>query len=297
MIKRYLTRCLTCGHNNTLRVTLGAEPRQEHTFGCAGCGENVRIALELDFKNRESYELAPGRPFTYPTPTFFPLLNCELDRKEGTITNLDPNFLVPEEILHTDRVFPWMYAVKQPGITPSIPAPSKLARDQREGPIVLDILHEVGIPRFMSMAMQTFCQLWRFHRRGDALLVGQSLRRFEEITHCPVDEVWDVGATLALMYLGKRADADLDTLTRELSDIRNANPLECDRFRSFVREEGILMITAVPLISTIKLGFTHHQTPYPATSFSLRLRTSDPYAFSTAKRLSSCPRPFFGAPV
>lgn len=240
MIKRYRTRCLTCGHKNTLRITLGTEPRQEHTFGCAGCGEDVTVALALDFINRETYEFIPGKKLTFPTPTFTAIGNCELCDQEGTITNLDPNFLVPEEMAHKDQVFTWMYAVRKGNIAPKSATAARQKAPTAGKPVIVDILDEIGIPRLMSTAIQAFCRVWRFHRRNQGELASQQLTEIEKVAGVPVKDVWTAAMVLAMGFLGKRLTSESQTLIREIRAIRKLNESEYQRFRTFVLDQQLL---------------------------------------------------------
>ncbi len=51
MIIREYIKCETCDHNHTLRIGMGQEQHQEHSFPCNNCGENITIALGVDFED------------------------------------------------------------------------------------------------------------------------------------------------------------------------------------------------------------------------------------------------------
>jgi hypothetical protein len=109
-----------------LRITLGTDVYQDHSFDCYGCGENIRIHLILDFENRVQFDQVPF--FSAPTTDFKCAENCELC-DEDLILNLDPNFLVPEELLHKENIFPWMYEAKRIGVINQAELPPPFSND------------------------------------------------------------------------------------------------------------------------------------------------------------------------
>lgn len=236
MIKRLRTRCQICGHNNTLRITLGTESRQEHTFACGGCSEDNKLAVELDFQNRETFELVSDCRMSYPSASFLPLENCELCDEEGTITNLDPNFLVPAELLHEDRVFPWMYTARS--MLPQEPIGRNVDTGSK-GPKMFDVLDELGIPRDMSAGIDAFCRAWRMLQRNQAGLAEQQLSRLAKLSGARINDIWHAAAVLSFAFLGKQIMQASGVLA-EVRAIRAANPIGFERFRDFVSAEGWL---------------------------------------------------------
>lgn len=98
MIVRTSFRCTTCGQNHTVRIGLGHETYQTHSFNCIGCGEELIVGMRVI------------RPEGSPIPRFVgePVENVELSEEEAgaPIVNVDANFLVPLEQRHTDVMFP-----------------------------------------------------------------------------------------------------------------------------------------------------------------------------------------------
>jgi len=94
MVFRYYISCLTCGTPHTLRISVGHNSYQDHSFSCANCDEGIRIRLEVNFE-------AITTELKY-------LENCQLGDKEGVIVNLNPEFPVPQDQLHQDGIFPWL---------------------------------------------------------------------------------------------------------------------------------------------------------------------------------------------
>ncbi|HVB66201.1 MAG TPA: hypothetical protein VND01_00730 [Candidatus Acidoferrales bacterium] len=221
MIKRYTIRCLTCDQNHTLRITLGTEATQHHTFTCPKCGEYIRVALDLDFINRESYEVGLEEPLSYPTAHFKAVDNCTLSDQEGLITNLDPTFLVPDKLLHEDKVFPWMYSahpiVSEKGIL------DKHDIDELKRPIVLDVIDSLGIPRFLATVMEAFCKGWRLYRRGQSELLSQQLDLINNYTAIQISDVFDAAILVSSGFIGKQSEPVVRQIIEEVRDIRNLN--------------------------------------------------------------------------
>jgi hypothetical protein len=89
MIVRTYFDCATCGHKHTLRISVGANSFQKHSFACCGCGETIEVGMTL------------GPP---PETKTEPITNCVRGESEGSIVNLHPDFLVGEENRGRDRI-------------------------------------------------------------------------------------------------------------------------------------------------------------------------------------------------
>lgn len=94
MVIRYYCKCSTCGQLHTLRISVGHEPRQEHTLRCKGCREEMVVAMQL-FPETASVKVEC-------------VSNCKPSQEEGLIVNLHPEFTIPADQLHQDHAFPWM---------------------------------------------------------------------------------------------------------------------------------------------------------------------------------------------
>ena len=94
MIVRSSFKCATCSQVHTVRIGMGQETRQTHRFPCVSCGEDMVVALNVDYQavahwaeaveNAELANELPGAP----------------------IMNVDANFIVPENERHVDQAFP-----------------------------------------------------------------------------------------------------------------------------------------------------------------------------------------------
>lgn len=97
MIVRTSFRCTTCGQNHTVRIGVGHETYQSHTFHCSGCGEELTVGLRV------------SKPEGSPIPQFNgePVENVEQSEEEAdaVIVKVDANFLIPLEERHQGCVF------------------------------------------------------------------------------------------------------------------------------------------------------------------------------------------------
>ncbi len=225
MINRFSTQCLTCGHRNTLRITLGYDIRQEHTFACAECGEPNKVALSIDFKNRRQILSLPDIPqLTVPTVQFFCLENCKVSKEQGTITNLDATFLVPEHLVHEDRVFPWMEETK------NFPRLREFEEfDQKH----IDIGQVLGSQRNLRELLGTFCKAVNLDCRQKSLLAQQQLEALQALlgtSHVP--SIAQASVLVAIGFLGQGRRDDVPSLVDEARACKRSNANEYQRFRN-----------------------------------------------------------------
>jgi hypothetical protein len=94
MIERHYLKCKTCEQPITLRIGVGRNNEQNHTFQCPRCSEDIKLKLKIDYE-KISTELIM-------------LENCERGNEEGVIVNLHPDFAISKDKLHEDFVFPFM---------------------------------------------------------------------------------------------------------------------------------------------------------------------------------------------
>jgi hypothetical protein len=94
MIIRSSFRCATCDQVHTLRIGMGQEPRQTHRFPCMKCGEDMVVALNVDFQKIAHWTEA--------------IENAEPATEEpgAPIINVEANFTLPQEERHKDLAFP-----------------------------------------------------------------------------------------------------------------------------------------------------------------------------------------------
>jgi len=232
MINRFRTRCTTCGHNNTLRITLGTEQRQEHAFACAGCGVTTKVVLDIDFRNRlpitgtpESLPDALKPMFAQPSTVFHTLENCVLCDDEGTITNLDPNFLVPEDLLHKDGVFPWMIESRRIGIVDESDAHPKGR--------INDIIAGIGGVRELRPAIAVIVKAWTLQRTGQLELRDTVIAEF--CTWAGISEKLTVNRLAVLcasLFLGRTRATEIENMVSEVRHCRTTNFAEYQKLRA-----------------------------------------------------------------
>lgn len=93
MIVRNYIACATCGQNHIVRIGMGHDERQEHRFSCSSCGEQICVALEVDFK-LVRHRVCLGENAANGT------------QEDAPIINLDASFPVPEAEQGKDLAFP-----------------------------------------------------------------------------------------------------------------------------------------------------------------------------------------------
>lgn len=235
MINRFRTRCKTCGHKNTLRITIGTERRQEHTFACVGCGIPIKVALDVDFKDRVPLAVPGGLEipeemkaiFSQPRTVFHALENCELCEEEGTITNLDSNFLVPQELLHKDQVFSWMIEARRIGM---------LDKDKDLRPGRYDIIHGTGGVRELKPCIAALTKAWGLHLAGSVELRDKVLQEFASSVRIANKlTVAELAAVCASVFLGRVREAEVQQIIAEAQQCYFANPHEYKKLRARLR--------------------------------------------------------------
>lgn len=239
MIERYPTECTSCGHRNILRITLGTDIKQEHAFACAHCGDESRIELELDFINRRSFpefEKAGLGAVSYPKVRVVALENsipCE--NEGGTVTNLDPTFLVPGELLHKDKVFSWMYSMDQFKLRVKTP-PASAKPDQK----LRDIVSAIGVPRHHREILDTFLKAWDYHRRGRPEMSQSALDKLRQYTGPMVADISSGAYATALYFCGTDDRPQMKAILQEVNELKALNAGQCQRLHEWVNQPPYL---------------------------------------------------------
>jgi hypothetical protein len=101
MIVRSSFKCATCGQVHTVRIGMGQETRQTHRFPCMNCGEDMAVALNVDYQAVAHWTE--------------PVENAEHadELPDAPIMNVDANFIVPESQRHLDRAFPRLTQLRE----------------------------------------------------------------------------------------------------------------------------------------------------------------------------------------
>ncbi len=93
-IFRGFAQCKACGENYILRVGIGAQPRQSHTFDCKSCGIPVSIVV-----NTESDSSSWLKPDENAIITGY-------ESENSTIVNLHPSFAFDADEINDPLAFP-----------------------------------------------------------------------------------------------------------------------------------------------------------------------------------------------
>lgn len=249
MINRFQTRCLVCGHFNTLRITLGVDAIQEHSFKCMGCGEPNKVRLNIDFEKRREIPQLKEFGISMPSVKFTCLENCDTCDEEGTITNLDPTFLMPEEMLHQDKIFPWM--AEFPKFLNTI---DPIAFSQKNS----DIINAIGGQRNLRDTLDTLVKAYRLHNRGQSNLSNQQLEKIKGLMGMPEPPLLMQAIFLtAATFLGPSRQDEVMSLIQEIRRIKNSNEAEFQRFRSEYYRERFddLIERQIEIISEYLSGY------------------------------------------
>lgn len=131
------------------------------------------------------------------------LENAEWTEQEGTITNLDPTFLVPEEMLHVDRVFPWMYHIKD--VVKSIAGGS---------PRHLDVIDQAGMSRGIREGISAVLKAFELAKRDRHDLVTAKLAELSKISGAQVRDLPYALLMVASAIVGEKERADVHEAVR-----------------------------------------------------------------------------------
>ena len=155
MIIRHLIKCKTCGHSHTLRIQVGHEPYQEHTFQCVECEEEIIVGMHCN-QATASVQIKEVQ-------------NCSIGSKEGTIINLSPEFPILKKDLHRDHVFP------------SLQHTQKIFEMQRKLGIETPKISSFEEFQELALKLKGFNALWPIVKKGWSLTIKGKLELAAEI--------------------------------------------------------------------------------------------------------------------
>lgn len=163
MIIRSSFKCGTCGTIHTVRIGMGQETRQVHHVACTNCGEDMIIALHVDYDKIASWTEAVENAQEVPEEAGAP------------VVNVDANFVIPAELRHQDGVFPRLFQMH--GIVEKL---------EKEGRLAARSMSEIMLnerpyrrPDFEEewRALKT---AWSLYRRGKDHLLSDRLSAASE---------------------------------------------------------------------------------------------------------------------
>jgi hypothetical protein len=167
MIVRSAFKCATCGQIHTVRIGMGQETRQTHRFPCIKCGEDMVVALNVDYQNVAHWTE--------------PVENAERTAEEpgAPIMNVDANFVVPEQERHTDLAFPRL---------PQLLAMADVAKQHGSLISIADI--PKGMLEQRPYRRRDYAEEWRLlkkawslHRRGQDHLVQKKIASASDLLY------------------------------------------------------------------------------------------------------------------
>lgn len=214
-----------------------------------GCGEPNKVRLNIDFVKRQEIPQLKEFGISMPSVKFTCLENCETCDEEGSITNFDPTFLMPEEMLHQDRVFPWMTEFPKFVNTVGLKTFSQKK---------VDIIHAIGGQRNLRDLLDTLVKAYRLHNRGQSDLSNQQLAKVKELLGMPEPPVLMQAIFLtASTFLGQSRQNEVMSLTQEIRRSKNSNETEFQRFRTEYYQERFddLINRQIEIISEYLSGY------------------------------------------
>jgi hypothetical protein len=188
------------------------------------------VALDIDFDHRQKFDVIPD--VSFPTSEFHCIENCEVCDDEGTITNLDPNFLVSRELLHQDRVFSWMDQARKIGF---IMDPEDVRGK------VNDVIAGVGGQRNLRVILSSYVKAWGLFSRSQNDLGLKQLEVMGTQLGTKVDSVEEGALMVAFAFLGPAREAEILNIIQECRACRIANEGEYQRFRTWFRSEQLFV--------------------------------------------------------
>lgn len=205
MIIRYYIDCSTCGRKYITRIQVGYGPRQEHSFHCYQCKEQIRFALNI---GNESMAL-----------DFEPIANCsEIHDEDGTPIYFSPDFPAGQDDINQELTFPSMDFMHQ-----------MLKSPQAEKFFIQPELARNLVT--FQQAWTLVQKSWRLRNAGQYQLAEPIIRQFAE-NHGLADK------TLAdnLWYFVNWLFPIPDAIRHELAEVAERHRPEFERFLHFYQQ-------------------------------------------------------------
>lgn len=200
MIVRTAFKCLTCDQHHVVRIGMGHDAQQVHRFPCRGCGEDMVVALNIDYENLSTVPEA--------------VENAELTKEApgALVVNVHANYVIEGADRYTDMVFPHMLQMQaqfEAAERFGSMRPVDFEKDLQERP------RPFRRPDYAD-EWQLLKKAWSLHSRGREKLadkvMAEATKRFhfdEPLNHLP-DWVWRFS-----MFLGATS---YEVTLREMMD-------------------------------------------------------------------------------
>ena len=218
MILRYYIKCTTCEAPHTLRISVGHNTYQDHTFPCVNCEEEMKIRMEVDFENIKT-------ELKY-------IENCEIGNEDGAVINLSPEFPIPPGQLHQDGVFPWMHFVRDHFPLEDKPATHKI-KDKK----YTDIHMALGGIFAVSEAWLQIKKAWSLILNDKIDLANKFVENYKIITNYQGDISLDsilFHFSSVLIHPGKTHL--FENAANEIEKINKLNPQRFVEFKSYYKK-------------------------------------------------------------
>jgi hypothetical protein len=221
MVSRNYVNCLICGQAHTLRIGLGHNEVQEHTFPCRNCGEPITVRMHLDFENH-SWELEYVR-------------NCAKGDAEGLVVNLHPELLVPAGEEHDDFSFPWLQEMMRIVHDSTEKNPQMLAGKFVDVVAATGASSKAGRIHTEWNAIQN---AWSLHNRGKEVLATEVMEKYFASQPRVPNSVEDWVLEFSITVVGGIAGKQFGRLTKALRDAARRRS-EYEAYCQFVHEEHL----------------------------------------------------------
>jgi hypothetical protein len=219
MVIRHYIKCATCETAHTLRVSVGHNTSQEHTFQCVKCGEGITIRMDIDFQKT--------------TTEIICIENCLNSNEEGTIVNLSPEFPIPPGQLHKDGVFPWMEFMHNHFNLEDKPSTYEIGDKKFQ-----DIHLALGGNFAVTDAWVQLKKSWSLHINNKPDLASIFLEKYKDITGYQDDIELDqvlFAFCGALIRPGKWHL--FENVAKKISVISKSNPREYNNLKTYYKNE------------------------------------------------------------
>lgn len=218
-VRRGYARCETCGENYILRVGIGTEKHQTHTFDCKSCSLPISIIVKANPPNVhfESDE------------------NVILEASEGenaTTLNLHPSFAFDSDEIHSDMAFPsLLYCAK---ITPYL----RLVPNNVRGIQFQDIALQFNIPNATNLWTTVKNIFLLQNRKEQAKRIHKAIEYYEKqrqkyFVETKVSSAKDVAFNFFDGLFYPRFERLLEPALSLIQVIRHDHPEEFKKFIEF----------------------------------------------------------------
>lgn len=219
MVVRHLIKCLTCNCPITLRIWVGHNPYQEHSFNCPNCMEEIAVGMEV---NEQEF-----------TTKVLCVENSEDGAEEGIIINQSPHFIIPEDKLNEDQSFPWMGEAKR-------------LQEGLELPEVKEGAGPTGIDAYISLGgVNNITELWKTIKRGWNLaqnnrreLSSEVLSNYKPRGYSGDPEIEPILFDFCHRLLVPRKIRMFDQVAEEIGQLQKNNSEELLEFRRYFVENN-----------------------------------------------------------